>query len=274
MKMKYKIVVCLLFPCILKGQMSRQEQKVQPALVVGVVVDQMRYDYIYRFWNKYGENGFKRLVNKGFSCKNANYNYVPTFTGPGHASIYTGTTPATHGIIANAWYSRDKNKMVNCVDEFVEKGEGGGANSIMPGPANMLTTTIGDELRIFNLQKSKVIGVSLKDRSAILPAGHRANAAYWLSNDGSKFISSAHYMNELPKWVKDFNAKELPKKYLQKGWNTLLPLEQYSESLPDDSRFEDPHNKKDKPVFPYEYSTYLQRNNLDRGCEIGAIGQG
>ena len=149
----------------------------QPKLVVGIVIDQMRYDYIYRYWDKFSNDGFKRLVNEGFFCRNTNYNYVPTYTGPGHTSIYTGTTPAVHGIIANDWYDKSKGKTIYCVQDDNVDGVGTTAPEGKRSPVNMLTTTITDELRISSNMKSKVIGIALKDRSAILPAGHTANAA-------------------------------------------------------------------------------------------------
>lgn len=150
----------------------------KPKLVVGIVVDQMRYDYIYRYWNKFGNDGFKRLVNQGFFCKNTNYNYVPTYTGPGHASIYTGTTPSVHGIIANDWYDKTSKKDLYCVQDDKANGVGSNGNEGKRSPVNMITTTITDELRLSSNMKSKVIGIALKDRSAILPSGHTTNAAY------------------------------------------------------------------------------------------------
>jgi len=223
----------------------------KPKLVVGIVIDQMRYDYIYRFWDKFGNDGFKKLVNEGFFCRNTNYNYVPTYTGPGHTSIYTGTTPAVHGIIANDWYDKTSGKDIYCAQDNTVSGVGTTAPEGKRSPVNMLTTTITDELRISSNMKSKVIGVALKDRSAILPAGHTANAAYWYDGSIGSFISSTYYMKELPTWVSDFNKKELAKKYLNQPWNTLLPIEQYTESLPDDNKYETILKGETKPTFPH-----------------------
>ncbi len=233
----------------------------RPKLVVGIVVDQMRADYISRFWSKYSEGGFKRMINTGFNYKNANYNYVPTFTGPGHASIYTGTTPSVHGIIANDWYSRDANAKVYCASDPKVLSVGALSTAGMMSPHRMLSTTIGDELKLAN-PKSKVIGIALKDRGAILPAGHSANGAYWFEGSGN-WISSSWYMKELPQWVKDFNAKKLAKEYLMKGWFPLLPIEQYTESQLDDTPYEAAPNKKEKPTFPYEYSKFIEKNNYE-----------
>lgn len=251
-----------LLPLIIFG-IALQAQVKTPKLVVGIVVDQMRYDYIYRYWNKYGDDGFKRLVGNGYFCKNTNYNYVPTYTAPGHTSIYTGTTPATHGIISNEWYVRDGNRVVYCAEDPSVKTVGSSSAAGLMSPKNMLTTTMGDELRIASLKKSKVIGVALKDRSAIMPAGHSANGAYWFDGSSGNFITSTHYMNELPKWVNDFNAQQLAKNYLAKGWNTLLSADQYTESLPDDNQYESAPNKKEKPVFPYQYNDFIEKNSFD-----------
>ncbi len=244
----------------------------KPKLVVGIVIDQMRYDYIYRFWDKYGNDGFKKLVNEGFFCKNTNYNYVPTYTGPGHAAIYTGTTPAVNGIIANDWYDVSTYKNVYCSEDNKVIGVGTTAKEGKRSPVNMLTSTISDELRISSNMKSKVIGIALKDRSAILPAGHVANAAYWFDGSNGSFISSTYYMNELPKWVQEFNNKELPKKYLSQPWNTLLPIEQYTESLPDDNKYETIYKGETKSVFPHDLANLYPKNGglgMIRGTPFG-----
>ena len=162
----------------------------QPKLVVGVVVDQMRQDYIYRYWNKFGNGGFKKLMNEGYFYKNTHYNYVPTFTGPGHASIYTGTSPATHGIIANDWYVRESGKEMYCTEDPSMKSVGTDSKAGLMSPKNLLVTTIGDELKLNTNQKSKVFAISLKDRSSILPAGHSANGAFWFDGSNCKLLKS------------------------------------------------------------------------------------
>jgi predicted AlkP superfamily pyrophosphatase or phosphodiesterase len=244
----------------------------KPKLVVGIVVDQMRYDYIYRYWNKFGNDGFKRLVNEGFFCRNTNFNYVPTYTGPGHASIYSGTTPAVHGIIANDWYDKTTGKNLYCAGDKNSIGVGTTANEGKRSPVNMLTSTITDELRISSNMKSKVIGVALKDRSSILPAGHIANAAYWYDGSIGGFITSTYYMKELPVWVQEFNKKELAKKYLSQPWNTILPIEMYTESLPDDNKYEFVAKGETKPVFPHNLPELMKANgglNMIRSTPFG-----
>lgn len=232
----------------------------KPKLIVGIVVDQMRYDYIYRFWDKFGSDGFKKLVNQGYFCKNTNYNYVPTYTGPGHASIYSGTTPAVHGIIANDWYDKTTGKAMYCAEDNTVIGVGTTAKEGKRSPKNMLTTTITDELRISSNMRSKVIGVALKDRSAILPAGHTANAAYWFDGSVGGFITSTFYMKELPAYVQNFNKKDPARKYLSQPWNTLLPIDQYTESVADDNKYEFVAKGETKPTFPHDLPSLYEKN--------------
>lgn len=274
-----KFISILLFTCCIivivqaqKTDQSKRAPSPNPRLVVGIVIDQMRYDYIYRYWNKFGNDGFKKLINAGFFCRNTNYNYVPTYTGPGHAAIYTGTTPAVNGIISNDWYDKSTGKNLYCAQDDNVTPVGSVSLEGKRSPVNMLTTTITDELRISSHMKSKVIGIALKDRSAILPAGHTANAAYWYDGSIGGFITSTYYMNELPAWVTDFNKKELAKKYLSTPWNTLLPIEQYTESLPDDNKYETLAKGEAKPIFPHNLPALMEKNgglNMIRATPFG-----
>jgi predicted AlkP superfamily pyrophosphatase or phosphodiesterase len=255
------IVFCLLSSItIAHGQGKKAER---PRLVVGIIVDQMRQEYLYRFNAKMGNGGFKKLINDGFMLKNGHYNYAPTITGPGHASVYTGTTPAIHGIIGNDWYDKNLKKEVNCVNdpkyEVVGVNEGNGDVS----PWRMLTTTITDELELFTQKRAKVVGVSIKDRGAVLPAGHTPDGAYWYDSKTGRFITSTYYKTKLPDWVEKFNQLNLPTKYLSGEWNTLLPLNQYIESGPDDSPYEANVPGKDKPVFPYNLKALKKADSFD-----------
>lgn len=248
--MKKLLFVLIIIPfniCISLAQAPPQ----RPKLVVGIVIDQMRYDYVYKYWNKFGEDGFKKLVNDGSFCRNVHYNYVPTFTGPGHASIYTGTTPATHGIIANDWFNRLTGGDIYCAQDSLVSGVGSGGKEGQMSPKNLLVSTISDEIHLAQFGKSKVIGISLKDRGAIMPAGHSANAAYWFEGTNGHFISSSYYMKELPAWLKKFNEKKLAEKYLSQAWNTLLPIAEYTESIADNNPYEAPFQGEIQPVFPH-----------------------
>jgi predicted AlkP superfamily pyrophosphatase or phosphodiesterase len=233
----------------------------RPKLVVGIVVDQMKMEYLYRFQNDFSGNGFKRLMKQGFVFQNTHYNYMPTYTAPGHASIYTGTTPATHGIVGNEWFSRKLGKETYCTDDASVQtlGDGTKAEGAM-SPKNLLTTTITDEVRLATNFKGKVIGMSLKDRGAILPAGHFANWAFWYSKTGS-FISSSFYGNALPDWVTQFNNEKHYMGYINKGWDLLKPIATYNESLPDDNPYEGKLYKVDKPVFPYDLKSMFDKND-------------
>ncbi len=259
--MQLKKVYFLVFISLGLNSLSQTVKKAassKPRLVVGIVVDQMRNDYIYRYWDRFGNGGFKKLINNGFYLRNAHFNYVPTITGPGHASIFTGTTPKTHGIIANDWYDRTSDKKIYCTLDENVKPIGTDAKERKRSPVNLLSTTIGDELKLSSNGRSKVFGISLKDRSAIFPAGHAADAAFWYDDSTGYFISSSWYVKELPAWLNDLNAKELSKTYLQKGWNTLKPIETYTNSIADNNTYEKAENKKETPTFPYSYSNYLK----------------
>lgn len=236
-----------------------QQQK--PKLVVGIVIDQMRYDYLDRYWNKFGNDGFKKIINNGFNCKNTHYNYMPTYTGPGHASIYTGTTPENHGIIANDWYDKRQRKYVYCVEDTTVKTIGSTSKDGLMSPKNMITTTITNQLKLNTNFKGKVIGISLKDRGAILPAGHKADAAYWFEGKNTgKWISSSYYFNELPKWVQEVNKKNSANTYLSKPWNTLLPIAEYTASIADNNPYEGVFEGEKTPTFPHNLPALRDSN--------------
>lgn len=221
-------------------------------MVVGIVVDQMRQEYLYRFEKNFGPGGFRRLTREGFMLQNAHYNYMPTYTGPGHASIFTGTTPAIHGIIGNDWYDKDQQVMVNCVGDNRQKPVGAEKGRGAVSPWRMLSTTITDELEMATQRKAKVIGLSMKDRSAVLPAGHLPDGAYWFDSPSGKFISSTYYKPGLPTWLEKFNDLKLPEQYISREWRTLLPMEKYEASGPDDSPYEMKMKGRDqKSTFPY-----------------------
>jgi predicted AlkP superfamily pyrophosphatase or phosphodiesterase len=238
-----------------------QANTAQPKLVVGIIVDQMRYDYLTRFEDRFGEGGFKRMMSEGFNCKNNHFNYVPTYTGPGHASVYTGTTPKYHGVISNNWYDKLENKTVYCVEDDAVMSVGTEDISGQMSPHRMITTTFSDENRLFTQMKGKTVGISIKDRGAILPAGHAANAAYWFQGKREgKFITSTYYMSELPNWVKTYNEGNNVSKYM-KEWNTLYDIKTYVESGDDVNEFEGGFRGKDIAAFPYD----LKALSVDNG---------
>ncbi|MEJ1223045.1 alkaline phosphatase PafA [Sediminicola sp. 1XM1-17] len=234
--------------------------QVKPKLVVGLVVDQMRYDYLTRFWDHFGDGGFKRLANEGFNCKNNHFNYAPTYTGPGHASVYTGTTPSVHGVIGNDWYDKESGTSVYCAGDMTYASVGTTSDAGKMSPHRMNTTTITDELRLHTQMRGKVIAISLKDRGAVLPGGHTANGAYWLQGgDEGNWISSTYYMDKLPKWVTDFNASNIVEAY-KKPWNTLKDISSYMESGADDNVYEGTFKGESASTFPHDLPTLWDAN--------------
>ncbi len=252
------VVVILLF---LSFSISSFAQTTKPKLVVGIVVDQMCYEYLYRYQSKFSDKGFVKLMNNGSHCRNTQYNYVPTYTGPGHASIYTGTTPNNHGIVANDWYHRALKKTVNCVGDESVSSVGSKDDGGKKSPKNLKTNTITDQLKL-TYPNSKVISLSIKDRSAILPGGHLSDGSYWFDSSTGGFLTSSFFTKELPGWVKDFNAMKTPDSYLKETWNTYFDIDTYTESGPDDSPYEHTLTGKSTPTFPYDLKA-MTNNELD-----------
>lgn len=257
-------VLTLLVSLFISFSIFAQAENAKPKVVVGIVIDQMRYDYLARFYDKYSDNGFKKLLSQGYNCKNANFNYAPTYTGPGHASIYTGTTPMFHGIVANNWYVREVGNKTYCTYDSTAMTVGSTTKKVgQMSPKNLISSTIGDELRLFTNMKSRVFAVSLKDRAAILPGGHLSNGSYWFDSKTGNFVTSTYYMTELPKWVVDFNAQHKADKYLSKPWNTLLPIEQYTESAADDNPYEALLKDETKSIFPHNLPAMYSKTDYE-----------
>lgn len=241
---------------------QQQEQKVKkPKLVVGIVIDQLRHDYFERYADDFGEDGFKRLISEGFYNHNTHYNYIPTFTGPGHASVYTGTTPATHGIIANNWYDKNIKTSVYCAEDTSVYTIGSTSEAGLMSPHRMLSSTITDELGLATNFKSKVVGISIKDRGSILPAGHNPTGSFWYDKSNGHFVSSSYYGNkELPNWLQKFNNRKLADDYLNQTWELSMPLEDYTQSTADDMPYEMTVRGKEKPAFPYDLKALRAEN--------------
>ncbi len=239
-----------------------QENIARPKLVVGLMVDQMRWDYLYRFHDRYGEGGFKRLLNEGFSCENTYIDYVPTYTAIGHSTVYTGSVPAIHGIAGNDFIIQQTGQRMYCTQDDNVNGVGTDGSEGKQSPRNLLTSTITDQLKLATNFRSKVIGIAIKDRGGILPAGHFANAAYWFEGKSGNWISSSFYMQELPGWVNAFNKQKLAEKYLQQDWNTLYPIETYTQSIEDNNHYEATYRGEEAPVFPKKLSELVKDNDL------------
>ena len=240
-----------------------QNTVAHPKLVVGIVIDQMRYDYLYRFESLYGNEGFKKIMKDGTNFTFAHFNYVPTYTGPGHSCIYTGTTPYFNGIISNDWYDKVTKKKVYCVEDKSVNTLGANDKNGRMSPRRLLSTTITDQLKLATNGKAKVISISLKDRAAIMIAGHMADAAYWYDPDTGNYITSTYYMKQLPEWVADFNNKKLADKYLAMSWNLSYPLDKYVRTLPDAETFERDVFSEGKTTFPHTFKNVPMGKRYD-----------
>ncbi|WP_299670798.1 alkaline phosphatase PafA [uncultured Polaribacter sp.] len=238
------------------------EKKLEkPKLVVGIVIDQMRYDYLTRYADRYGEDGFHRILKDGFSLENAHFNYIPTYTAVGHSSIFTGTTPNNHGIISNNWYDKFLKKSIYCVDDNNYRTIGNDGTVGKKSPHRLFTTTIADQLHLAQNMHGKTIGISIKDRAAILPVGHTATAAYWYDGgDKNQWITSSFYMNELPDWLKKFNNNNKADEYLNTTWNTLYDIKTYKNSIADNNIFENNLNGQETPTFPKDLKKLREKN--------------
>ena len=249
----------LLFAVASLGQTANKGVD-RPRLVVGLMVDQMRWDFLYRYAERYSEDGFKRMLREGFTCENTFIPYAQTVTAAGHATVYTGTTPAIHGIMGNEWYERSLGRSVYCVEDATVKTIGGAAKAQPMSPRNMWSTSVTDELRLATNFRSKVVGIAIKDRGGILPAGHSANAAYWYDAGSGNWVTSTYYMEELPDWVKRFNERRVVDSFLRMDWNTLHPIQSYVQSDADDVEYEGMSNGDVKPVFPHRLSHQVGKN--------------
>ena len=255
----YSIILCLFIFITSFAQSGTSGETLQrPKLVVGITIDQMRWDYLYRYYDRYAaDGGFKRMLNQGFSCENTLIPYTPTVTAPGHTCIFTGSVPAIHGIAGNFWWDNAEQRNVYCTEDKTVQTVGSATNMGLQSPRNLLVTTICDELRLATNFQGKVIGIAIKDRGGILPAGHSANAAYWYDSQEGKWISSTYYMTDLPQWVKDLNAKKLVDKYYQQGWATLYPINTYSQSTADQKPYE---TTGVGTGFPYDLKKFIGKN--------------
>lgn len=257
MTIQYRLLIsfALLFT-VLAGGFAQGKQLMtpeKPKLIVVLSVSQFRQDYISRYWDKFSENGFKRIVNRGTTCKNASYNYLISNKGVGTSTLVTGATPSAHGIVAASWYSDLKGSVIPAIYDANAHTVGGPFEAGKCSPQHLLASTFSDEINLSNNFKSKVVGISLEPSSAVLSAGHTADAAYWFDIQEGRFISSSYYMDSLPKWVNTFNDKKIPDSYMEQEWNTILPIAEYSEGLADNNKYELGYNNQ--TVFPYEIAS-------------------
>jgi predicted AlkP superfamily pyrophosphatase or phosphodiesterase len=252
------LLIALLIPLSVSAQKNKSSELPRPKLVVGIMVDQMRWDYLYRYYDRYENGGFKRMLNEGFSAENTHIDYTTTVTGIGHTTVYTGSVPAIHGIAGNDFINQATGQSMYCAGDTTVQTVGSNSKAGQMSPRNLLTTTVTDELKLATNFRSKVIGIALKDRGAILPAGHSANAAYWFDDASGGWISSTYYMQELPSWVKKLNARNLPEHYLKQDWKTLYPEKTYLQSSADDNRYEGKFSGTTTSTLPLNTSDMMK----------------
>lgn len=254
------VTLLLIFSLLIFTKTSAQTKNTaQPKLIVGIVVDQMRYDYLTRFESRYGNGGFKRLMREGFNAKNNHFNYIPTYTAPGHTSVYTGTGPAVHGIIGNNWFDKLSGKTIYCVTDTLYQTVGSPTDAGQMSPHRLLVQTFTDQFRLHHQFRSRVFGVAIKDRGSILPAGF-SGTAYWFDGDTEgKWISSTYYMQQLPEWVEKYNQSGKTASFL-KPWTTLYDIKTYTASGTDDNPYEGVFKGEERPVFPHDLPKLSQNN--------------
>lgn len=254
--MRLRKLFLIIFSVFISAQANAQQAFIspKPKLVVGLVIDQMRWDYLIRFKKNFTAGGFNRLMREGYSFDNVTIPYTPTYTAPGHSCIYTGSIPAIHGVVGNNWYDRNLRRHVNCTDDSTVMGVGSMGAAGKMSPTKLLASTIGDELRLSNDFRSRVFSVGLKDRGAIFPAGHSANAAFWFDNETGEWISSTHYMKSLPQYVNEFNALRRPDDYLKQPWIPLLAANSYTQSDTSRNVYESPIPGLPSTHFPHDLS--------------------
>jgi predicted AlkP superfamily pyrophosphatase or phosphodiesterase len=268
------LLVCVILLLSLAACNPKHAETVKrPKLVVGIVVDQMRWDYLYRYYDRYTDGGFKRLMRQGFSCDNTMINYLPSYTAVGHTCVFTGSVPAFSGISGNDWVEQATGQRMYCTDDSTVKGVGAVDPESREGkmsPRNLLVSSITDEMMMADNFRSKVVGVSLKDRAAILPTGHTATAAFWLEDSSGHFITSNYYMTQLPGWVDSFNKREPVKQMVRRPWNTLYARSTYGQSDTDDQPYEGKFKGDSTTAFPHNIdSSYKIAKSSFRSTPYG-----
>ncbi len=222
----------------------------KPRLVIGIVVEQLKYDQLEKFRDRLGENGIKRLINEGTYFKNASFEYMLTQSAPGHATISTGAEPSYHGITSDNWFLPLKNELIYCSKDIEVNPVGGSFESGLHSPVNLQASTFSDELEMATNKKAKVFGVGMKENSAIFSAGHAADGAYWYDNSTGTWMSSTYYIDSLPAWINDFNAMKFSDSYLNSTWSLLKQAGDYADCLADSNSFEAGFNGVN--YFPYD----------------------
>ena len=265
--MRLRIIVLSII--LAAGTLGVSGQKIpsqKPKLVVGITVSGMRYDYLSVYWDKFGDDGIKKMASTGANCKNARYNYLITEPSVGYATIATGAKPSAHGIVSDYWYERLSNQIIYSLDDSEQTTIEGTFGAGPYSPSALHSRTISDELRVISRFKSKSIGVSMDPQAAVLMAGHTATGAYWIDPTTASWITSSYYMDSLPEWVREFNGKQYQDIYLDRIWEPLLPIAEYSESMLDNNPYETGFNGQ--ITFPYELSRISAKDRNERDYSV------
>ncbi|MCX6254519.1 MAG: alkaline phosphatase family protein [Bacteroidia bacterium] len=241
----------------------------KPRLVIGIVVEQLKYDQLEKFRDRFVENGIKRLINEGTYFKNASFEYMLTQSAPGHATISTGAEPSFHGITSDNWYLPLKNELIYCTKDIEVNSVGGSFEAGLHSPVNLQASTFSDELEMATNKQAKAFGVGMKESSAIFSAGHAATGAYWFDNTTGTWMSSSYYIDSLPAWVIDFNAMKFSDSYLNNTWNLFRPAQDYADCLPDSNRFEAGFNSIN--YFPYDLKKMRSKGNGNSGNDFSLL---
>jgi predicted AlkP superfamily pyrophosphatase or phosphodiesterase len=248
------VALCAPAEALQRREEARRAAPVQtkrPRLVLLIAVDQFRYDYLERFGDLFGAGGLRRLLREGASWTDCNYDHVPTETAPGHATMLTGAWPSETGIISNQWFDRYEGKSVENVRDDSVRLLGGGEGERASSPRNLLASTLGDQLKMATAGRARVVGVSSKNRAAILPAGRMADAAYWYSAQTGAFVSSTYYFDRLPDWAARFNAAKPADKFFGAKWERLLPVAEYERRAGQDDAPWERGTDRRSTVFPH-----------------------
>ena len=254
------LLICLLLTSItdVQAQFITDDSSQKPKVVIGLVIENMRPDYINRYWHKFESNGFKKLYNEGAVCVNVNLSQHNHSYATGTATLFTGVSPSVHGIIGKNWYDRLRRKEVECTQDDNYFTLGSDTKVGNASPKKLLTNTVTDNLKIFSGGKSLIYSVAMNRESAVFAAGHSADGAYWFDSESGRIVSSSFYINTFPDWVRNFNSENYPERYSFQNWVTLLPEKEYTESLPDNYPLEKGYYEGWN-IFPHSIGKYTRR---------------
>ena len=252
------LIYLLILLLIAKGTISQNYRQVDPPrVVIGIVVENMRPDYVDRYWDKFGTDGFRKLYSKGAVISNMKITQHVQNYASGTATLFTGVPPSVHGIVDVAWYDRLRSKVTNCITDDYYFTVGADTKSGNASPRKLMANTVGDNLKVFSMNKSKVFSIAMNPESAIFAAGHSADAAWWFDTESGRMISGSFYVSTFPEWARDYNMVSQGEKYSGRNWVTLLPETQYSESLPDNYYLEKGYGERSN-TFPHSMNRLVK----------------